>query len=290
MDYILALGHNVVVIDDFSNGQEINLQNALATNRLVIIKQDIAESVENVFAAHEFAAVFHLAAIASGPYSVQNPAKAYRANVDGALNVLESCRLHKVIRFVFSSSAAIYGNNATSPCGENEAADPLWPYALHKLTVEQYARLYSKLYGLETICLRYFNVFGERQRADGDSAALIPKCIARMRAGEVIIINGNGEQTRDLVAVSDVVEANWLAATTTNQDCFGEALNIGSGKGYSVNEIVNTLAKQIGGPRPNYGPEVLEVKNSLANIDKAKKLLGWEPKANVLEKLKELAS
>lgn len=284
VDMLLAKGQHVVAIDNHTDQPASD-----ARDGLTVIRADLRTApLDELFREHNIAGVFHFAAIASVPYSIEHPDEAYEVNVAASMRLFEACRQHGVKRFIFSSSSAIYGNGSDQACVETQPTNPLSPYALHKLVMEQFLTLYHQLYGLETVSLRYFNVFGPRQNGEGPYAPLIPKCLANMRAGEAITINGSGEQTRDLVAVSDVVEANWLAATTTNAACFGEAFNIGSGKGYSVNEIVTTLAEAIGGPAPIHGAEVVEVKNSLADISKARTLLGWEPRGDFKEKIKEL--
>jgi nucleoside-diphosphate-sugar epimerase len=172
----------------------------------------------------------------------------------------------------------VYGDQDRLPLVEDMTLNPMSPYALHKLISEQYCRLYHNLYGLETVSLRYFNVYGPRQNPEGNYACLIPKFIALISRGDVPVIYGDGEQTRDFTYVSDVVHANLLAATATNSVCFGEAFNVGAGNGLSVNEVTATIAKLVGKDIVSeHGPAVIEPKHTMADIKKSQELLSWQP-------------
>ena len=218
--------------------------------------------------------VFHLAAIPRVQQSIKFPAETHLANVDGTLNMLMGARNHQVKRFVFASSSSVYGNQDGLPFEETMTPNPLTPYALHKLMGEQYCGLFYNLWGLETISLRFFNVFGPRMNPDGDYANLIPKFIKLMSQDKIPTINGDGEQTRDFTFVSDVVEAIMLSAKS---DVSGEIFNVGQGKNISVNEVARTLNRIMGkNIQPIHGPAVVESRSTLASLSKIR-TLGWQP-------------
>ena len=288
VDRLLKEGHDVVVIDDFSIGKEENLANHKGNRQLSVYRRSVCDNLTDLFMTGKFDVVFHLAAIASVQFSIQEPIKTHEVNVNGSLNLLNCCKKFNVKRFVFSSSASVYGDQDSLPLHEDTKPSPLCPYALHKLIIENYCKLFHKLYGIETICLRYFNVYGSRQDPGGAYALLIPKFISLVNKNEIPIINGDGEQTRDFVYVDDVVNAIVAAGNTHSKECFGQAFNIGSGKSISVNEVANKIielsSKNI---TPRHGPALIEVKNSLPDISKAKTLLCWEPKVSFEQGLKE---
>lgn len=288
VDRLLEDGHNVIVIDDFSSGKEENFAHHKSLKNLTIVRRSVCDNLSDIFKSVRIDAVFHLAAMPSVPYSIKNPGETHNANVNGTLNLLNNCREYGVKRFVLSSSSAIYGNQERLPIYETMQPDPLSPYALHKLVAEQYCRLFNFLYEMECVCLRYFNVYGPRQNPAGDYASLIPKFIGLISNDKTPTIFGDGNQTRDFVFVKDVVEANMLAATTNNRDCFGEAINIGSGKSSSVNETTDILIKLADKKiTPNHSNPVIEVRDSRADIEKAGRLLNWRPKVDFETGLKE---
>ncbi|MBI3633156.1 MAG: SDR family oxidoreductase [Candidatus Vogelbacteria bacterium] len=286
VDRLLELGHNVVVLDDFSLGKKENLKQHKNNRSLKIYKKSICEDLSAIFKKEKFDLVFHLAAMPRVQYSIDNPLDSHETNIDGTLNVLEHSRRSGVKRFVFSSSSAIYGDQKQTVQTEDLMPNPMSPYALHKLTGEYYASLYYKLYGLETVSLRYFNVFGPRQDPDNPYSNLIPKFIKMAINNVRPKINGDGEQKRDFTFVADVVNANMLAATTENKKCFGEIFNVGSGKNISVNEITQKMFDLAGSKvEPIHGPALIEPKSTLAGIVKTRRLLGWRPEYSLDESL-----
>jgi UDP-glucose 4-epimerase len=283
-DKLLELGHEVTVIDDFSLGKKENLQN---NKNLKIIKKSICDNLDDVF-KEKIDAVFHLAALPRVQFSIKNPIETHNANVNGTLNLLDTCKKFNVKRFIFSSSSAVYGDQKTLPLKEDMKPNPMSPYALHKLVGEYYCRLYSLLYGLEAISLRYFNVFGPRLNPEGDYACLIPKFINLIKKGVRPTIYGNGTKTRDFTFVSDAVEANILAFKTGNKDSFGQVFNVGSGKNISVNDVTKLILKFTNRSiKPIYGPEVIEPEHTLADISKIKNSLSWYSKTSFEEGLQK---
>lgn len=288
VDGLLELGHSVAVLDDFSLGKEENLAHHKSKKNLKVCKKSIVENLSPFFEEHQFQAIFHLAALPRVQFSIKNPKETHEANVNGTLNLLVAAKDAGVKRFVFSSSSSIYGDQEKLPLTEDMTPNPMSPYALHKLVGEYYCRLFYKIYGLETVSLRYFNVYGPRQNPAGDYACLIPKFIQLIQEGKIPTINGDGKQTRDFTYVTDVVNANILAATTKNNACFSEALNIGGGKNISVNEVTSQIIalskKKI---VPKHGLAVIEPKHTLADVAKASLLLKWQPKVDFEEGLKQ---
>lgn len=288
VDRLLADNHRVIVIDDFSSGKEENLLQHKDNPNLIIERMSICEDLSDIFGDEKIDAIFHLAAVPRVQYSIKFPMETHEANVNGTLNLLNACREYGVKRFIFSASSSAYGDQETLPLFETMNPSPMSPYALHKLIGEEYCKMFNFLYGLETICLRYFNVFGPRQNPEGDYACLIPKFITKIHNGEQPSINGDGEQTRDFTFVDDVANANILAAKTTDEKCFGEVFNIGGGDNHSVNEVTDKILKISGkNIEPIHGPAVIEPHDTLADISKAKEYLGWEPQVSFEEGLKK---
>jgi len=283
VDRLLKDGHEVVVIDDLSSGKTENLPE---NRNLKFIKKSICDNISKD--VDGCTAVFHLAANPQVQYSIQNPIETNNVNLGGTLNVLDACVKKGVKRFVFSSSCSVYGDQDRLPYIETMKPNPLSPYALHKLTGEHYCRLFRIIHNMETVSLRYFNVYGPRQNPAGNYACLVPKVITLFHSGKPPLINGDGNQTRDFIFVEDVVEANILAATTRNAAAFGEIFNVGEGIHRSVNEVVSTI-KRISGSsiEPIHGPPVIEPRNALADVTKSAKILGWKPRMSFEEGLKK---
>ena len=289
VDRLLSDGHKVVVIDDFSLGKKENLRQH---PMLTIYKRSVTDDLRRILKKHlPIAAVFHEAALPRVQFSIAHPWESHVANADGTLNMLMIAKDLGIKRFVFASSSSVYGDQKI-PLHEAMVPKPISPYALQKYVGEHYCRLFHTLYGLETISLRYFNVYGPRQNPDGAYAGQIPKFFDKLLNGIVPVINGDGEQTRDNTYVGDVVEANILAALYPSRpplyvkgevkegnSPFGDFFNIGGGHNHSVNQTTELILNLTGATiRPIHGPAVVEPKNTLADISKAKSVLGWTPK------------
>ena len=289
VDYLLKEGHTVIVVDNLSSGKRENLAHHDNNSHLITYRRNACDGLEDILEHFTpINAIIHFAGVPGVQLSIQHPETTHHFNLNGTLNLLESARRFKVKRFIFSSSAAVYGDQEVMPLREDVHPHPLSPYALHKLTGEHYCRLYHELYGLETISLRYMNVFGSRQDPAGPYASAIPRFINLLLRGIAPRINGDGEQTRDFIHVDDVVQAVKRALLVEDRVIFGTAFNIGSGTGISVNEVVRhimQIAEQ--DVRSEYTPPVVEIRHSRADISKAKTLLDWEPKKDFLEGLQE---
>lgn len=277
VDSLVDLGHDVHIIDNMSSGTEINVN-----PKAVLHKLDIRnfEEIKDLFIGATY--VFHEAALPQVQFSIENPIETHEVNVTGTLNVLEASRQALVKRVIFASSSAIYGDQETLPYIESMPALPLSPYGAHKYIGEVYCKLYSKIYNLESVCLRYFNVYGPRQSVDGAYPSVIAKFIDMYKKGDKLTITGNGEQTRSFVHVSDIVNANILAMQSENIGC-GEIINIGTNENYSINRIADLIGGEI-----DYIAKRIEPFTTSADINKAKQKIGWEPKINIENGIKEL--
>ena len=265
-------GWSVRVLDNLSTGSRDNLAGAGAE----LVEGDIRDPQVVDRAALGAGLVFHLAAMISVPESMAQPVECYRANVLGSLHVLDAARRVGARKVVLSSSCAVYGN-AGHPVGESSETAPISPYAASKLAMEQGARMMAAAFGLETVCLRYFNVYGPRQAPDSPYAAAIPIFIRTMQSGRSPVIFGDGLQTRDFVFVGDVARANLLAAEARVEP--GTVFNIGSGRSVTINEVVETLRAQFPGlPEPSHGPpRPGDIRLSAGLIDRAGQALGYRP-------------
>jgi UDP-glucose 4-epimerase len=230
--------------------------------------------------------VLHQAAVPSVQRSVAEPVMTHRANVTGTVNLLEACRAARVRRVVFAASSSAYGDTEILPKHEDMPPNPLSPYALQKFIGERYCKLYHRLYALETVSLRYFNVFGPEQDPHSEYSAVIPKFITRLIANQPITIFGDGEQSRDFAYIDNVVEANLLALKAPN--AAGAMCNIGCGERITLNRLVSLLEKQMGvKAQVTFAPpKAGDVRHSLADIERAKAILGYEPKVMVEEGLR----
>lgn len=275
VEELVRLGHSVRVLDNMSTGKRTNLSKF--ENDIAIIEGDIRDYHTARRAAEGVDAVLHQAALPSVPRSIQDPVSSNAVNVGGTVTMLKACVDSDVRRFVFASSSSVYGDTPTLPKQEDMPANPLSPYAVSKLSGEQYCAVFSKTYGIETICLRYFNVFGPRQDPRSQYAAVIPKFIEAVMDGRPPMIYGDGQQSRDFTYVANVVQANILASTVEstgnlvmNCACHGQiTLNA------LVDEINTVLGKSIA---PVYAAHRLgDIKHSFASITKAKKAIGYSP-------------
>ncbi len=276
-DELVGRGYEVHIVDNLSGGRKEDV-NPKAILHVVDIRE-LGKLME-IFSGAEY--VFHLACLPRVQYSIDNPIETNDVNVVGMLNVLVASGKNKVKRLVFSASSSAYGNQEKMPLHEDMAPNPQSPYGLHKYIGELKAKIWSEIYGLETVSLRYFNVYGTRQRDEGAYTLVIAKFLKQRREGDSFTITGDGEQTRDFTHVRDVVRANILAMESKNVGK-GEVINIGAGKNVSVNEI----ARIIGGEISYIAPRI-EPKHTLADNRKAKKLLGWEPTVSIEEGIAEL--
>ncbi|MBM3233126.1 SDR family oxidoreductase [Candidatus Pacearchaeota archaeon] len=288
VDRLVQEGHTVIALDNLSLNENQNILHLMNNPKFVFYKRSITENMEDIFEKEKPEYVFHLAALPRVQFSIKNPQETHHANVNGTLNILSASKKYGVRRFIFTSSSSVYGDQPTLPYKESMHPNPISPYALHKLVGEYYCKLFTQLYGLETISLRYFNVFGPRQNPAGDYACLIPKFALKFISGVSPIINGDGNQTRDFTFVKDVAEANLLAAKTNNLSAIGEAFNIGNCNNVSVKKVAETLKRLLMSEVPIlHGPAVIEPKNTLADITKAREMLGWTPKYTFEQGLKE---
>lgn len=264
-DKLIADGHQVVILDDLSLGKKEFVNPAAEFHQVSIVDY---QAIEPFFEGVE--AVFHLAADPRLQVSIEHPVQTHEVNVTGTMNVLLAAARKKVKKLVFSSSCAVYGDQEL-PIRETMKPNPLSPYGLHKFIGEHYCRVYNLLYGLQTVCLRYFNVYGPRKLANGSYPMVIPVFLQQKIDGNKLTIVGDGEATRDYVHVSDVVAANIKAWQSNVTD--GTPVNIGAGQEASV----NTIAKLVGGETINLPPRAGEMRFIRADISRAKELLGWEP-------------
>ncbi len=286
VDRLLADGHEVIVLDDFSTGHRYNLPENNAA--LTIVEGDISHSATVKECMSGIDWVFHKAAVASVPKTVNDPVGSSAVNYQGTLNLLEAARNNNVKRFVFASSAALYGDEPTLPKVETMCPVTLSPYAVDKLASEFACGMYTKLYGLETVCLRYFNVYGPKQDPSSPYSGVISIFTDKLKNKETPSIFGDGEQTRDFVFVSDVVEANMKAITA--EDGVGEYYNIATGNKITLNVLLKNLCEIYGVDfKVNYG-EVRQgdIKESYAVIDKAVSKLKWKPAVELNQGLKLL--
>jgi UDP-glucose 4-epimerase len=285
VDGLLQQDWTVRIIDDLSTGK---LENISQNNKVEIIEDSILN--ENILnkATQNVQAVFHLAASVSVPFSIEFPEKSFEINAMGTLKVLESCRQNGVRKFINSSSSAVYGENEDLPLHEDLSCHPISIYGAGKLSAEIITQVYAKAYNMQTVSLRYFNVFGERQRHDSPYAAVIPIFFSNIFHHEPLRVFGDGKQTRDFTHVSNVVHANMLALEADSLN--GEAVNIASGESISLNELTEFLSFLVGKPLDVVydEPRVGDIKHSAASTQKAKQLLGYEPKTNWREGLSQL--
>jgi len=285
VERLLKDGHEVIVLDDFSTGHRSNLSDNEA---LAIVEGDISNSdtVKENMAGIDW--VFHKAAVASVPKTVNDPVGSSAVNYQGTLHLLEAARNNNVKRFVFASSAALYGDEPTLPKVETMCPVTLSPYAVDKLASEFACGMYTKLYGLETVCLRYFNVYGPRQDPSSPYSGVISIFTDKLKNKETPTIFGDGEQTRDFVFVSDVVEANMKAVTTETGT--GQYYNIATGKKITLNQLLETLC-EIYNIEFNVNYENVrkgDIKESYAAVEKANTILKWNPSIELSQGLKLL--
>jgi len=287
---IIARGDEVRVLDNFSTGKREHVKlfcDNPQSDHVTVSEGDVRDQtlVEQLMEGVDY--VLHLAAVVSVPQSMREPGLTNEVNVNGTLNVLAAARKFNVKRVVFSSSCAVYGDNPHLPLSEQSATQPLSPYAASKLIGEVYCQTYYRAYGLPTVCLRYFNIYGPRQDPNGDYAAVIPKFVQRLKAGQAPLIYGDGQQTRDFVYVSDVVHANLLACQ--HPQASGRVFNIASGQGTSLLDLADILSSLA--PRsiqPQFAPaRDGDIRHSRGDGTRAHTMLGFQPAIRLNEGLKQ---
>lgn len=275
---LLAMGCTVRCLDDLSTGKYENMEPFMEKKEFTFIKGDIRDLDTCKKAAEGAEYVLNQAAWGSVPRSIEMPLLYEEINIRGTLNMMEAARQSGVKKFVYASSSSVYGDSTELPKREGQEGKVISPYALTKKTDEEYGRLYKELYGLDTYGLRYFNVFGRRQDPDGMYAAVIPKFIKQLLHGETPTINGDGQQSRDFTYIDNVIEAN-LRACKADSSAAGEAFNIGAGGRLYLIDMYHQLCRALGvDVEPNFGPPRKgDVRDSNADISKARKLLGYDP-------------
>jgi len=288
-EILLKQGHQVRVLDNFSTGKKGNLIFERPNPSLEVINGDVRELRDCQKAVAGIDYVFHEAALASVQRSVEDPLTTHAVNVGGTLHILMASREAGVKRVIYASSSSVYGDTPVLPKHEEMPPSPLSPYALQKNIGEQYCRLFSQLYGLETLSLRYFNIFGPKQDLTSVYSAVIPKFIDAFVQGRSPIVYGDGEQSRDFTYVDNVVEANLLAMAVSHGR--GEAMNIAYGQRTSLNQLLETLQRILGSKvKPVYqDPRPGDVKHSLADIGKAIEFLRYQPRVDIEAGLKRTA-
>jgi nucleoside-diphosphate-sugar epimerase len=278
VDKLIERNHEVSVIDNLSTGKREYIN-----PKANFFELDISsfETIKSIFKNIDF--VFHLAAIPRIPLSIKKPLQTNEVNITGTLNILMASKEAGVKKVIYTSSSSAYGQQSELPMREDMTACPLNPYALQKYVGELYCKIFSEIYKLPTVSLRYFNVYGSRQPEQGTYAPVMGIFLRQKAEGRPLTVTGDGEQTRDFTHVSDVVEANILAMESEKADK-GEVINVGAGENHSVNEI----ARMVGGEITYIPLPAGEMRDTLADISKARELLGWEPKVNLEQGINNL--
>lgn len=292
---LLKLNNEVICLDNFATGKKENIVPFLTNPNYTLIEGDIRNIFDCKLAVKDVDYVLHQAALGSVPRSIKDPITSNEVNVSGFLNMLTASRDSGVQRFIYAASSSTYGDSEALPKMEDEIGKPLSPYAITKYVNELYADVFSKTYGLETIGLRYFNVFGRKQDPNGAYAAVIPKFVSQFMAGESPVINGNGEFSRDFTYIDNVIQANLLSMITNNKEAINTVYNVAFGERNTLKDLVELLKKsltefdsKIKDIQVIYGPNrVGDIPHSLASIDKAKNLLAYNPQFSLEKGLKE---
>lgn len=295
VDRLLKQNNNVVCLDNFSTGKRENIEPYLSDSNFTLIEGDIRDLETCHKACEGIDIVLHEAALGSVPRSINDPITTNAVNIGGFLNMIVAARDAMVKRFVYAASSSTYGDSKTLPKVEENIGKPLSPYAITKYVDELYAGIFGKIYGMSTIGLRYFNVFGRRQDPESAYAAVFPKFIKALVNHKSPVIYGDGEQSRDFTYIDNVIQANELAATTTNPEAENTVFNVAFGESNSLNEltaeIIESLAKfdpEIANVKIQYGDVRLgDIRDSLASIEKAKRVLGYNPQYDVHQGLKD---
>lgn len=297
LEELLSLNQKVIGIDNFITGYKRNLEEVLRivgkekSSNFYFYEGDICSTSDCEKVIHSVDFVLHQAALGSVPRSIENPAATHAINDAGFLNILIAAKNAGVKRFVYASSSSVYGDSVILPKLENQIGDPLSPYAVTKFTNELYAKVFSSCYGIETIGLRYFNVFGARQDPNGAYAAVIPLWIKAMLTNDRVFINGDGGTSRDFCYVKNAVQANILAALTKNTTAVNEVYNVSVGERTTLNQLFVAIKDNLN-ISANFEPiyrdfRAGDIKHSLSDITKAKNLLGYQPAYHFKEGLSE---
>ena len=298
IEYLLKKNNRITCLDNFTTGKRENIENFLSNPHFKFIEGDITNLNDCDLACKGVDIILHQAALGSVPRSIENPLKTNDININGFLNILWSAKKNNIKRIVYAASSSTYGDSKKLPKIENEIGSPLSPYAVTKYVNELYAGVFSNLYGLELIGLRYFNVFGRKQDPNGAYAAAIPKFIKAFINHDSPIVHGDGSQSRDFTYIDNVIQANELAATTTNKNALNQVYNVACGEQSFLNDLVEELksllsefdseVKNVG---IQYGSERIgDIKHSLASIKKAEEFLQYKPSHNVKQGLKTAIS
>lgn len=282
VEALLRMGYRVRAFDDFSTGKKENITSFTDNPRFEFIEGDIRDFETCQMACRDVDYVLHQAALGSIPRSIKHPVLYEEVNIGGTVKMMQAAKEAGVKRFVYASSSSVYGDSPILPKVEGQEGKVLAPYPLTKAVNEEYGRLYYQLYDLETIGLRYFNVFGKRQDPHSTYAAVIPIFVKKILADERPVINGDGNHSRDFTYIENVIEANLKGCLASREAC-GEAYNIAYGQNTSLNQLYDKLCQLLGKDiKPIYGPERLgDVKHSLADISKARRLLGYAPSYDI---------
>ena len=292
---LLNKDNKVVCLDNFATGKRENIEKFLGDSNFVLIEGDIRKLDDCLNATKDVDYVLHQAALGSVPRSIKDPITSNEVNVSGFLNMLVASRDNGIKRFVFAASSSTYGDSESMPKVEDIIGKPLSPYAITKYVNELYADVFSKTYGLETIGLRYFNVFGRKQDPKGTYAAVIPKFVSQLMKGESPIINGDGSYSRDFTYIDNVIQANLLSLITTNEKAINTIYNIAYGDRNTLKELIEYLKDYLSEFDSNisnialtYGPNRAgDIPHSQASIEKAKENLNYNPQFNLQQGLKQ---
>ena len=292
---LISNGNNVVCLDNFSTGRRKNLEKIIDNTNFTLIEGDIRNLNDCLIATKDVDYVLHQAALGSVPRSIEDPITSNNVNINGFLNMLVASRDNSIKRFVYAASSSTYGDSKSMPKVEAIIGRPLSPYAITKYVNELYAEVFSKIYGLETIGLRYFNVFGRKQDPNGPYAAVIPKFVSQLMSGKSPTINGNGTYSRDFTYIDNVIQANFLSLETNNKNSINTVYNVAYGARNTLNDLANYLKEYLSEFNPKianidiiYGPNRPgDIPHSHASINKANKNLKYKPRYNLQEGLKE---
>ena len=292
---LLEKENKVVCLDNFATGKRENLEELLKDSNFTLIEGDIRKLEDCLKATENIDSVLHQAALGSVPRSINDPITTNDVNISGFLNMLVASRDNKIKRFVFAASSSTYGDSESMPKVESIIGNPLSPYAITKYTNELYADVFSKIYGLEIIGLRYFNVFGKKQDSNAAYAAVIPNFVNKLIKGESPVINGDGSYSRDFTFIENVIQANLLSLVTTNKKAINTVYNVAYGERNTLNDLMRYLKQylsemdnKISHIQVIYGPNRPgDIPHSHASIEKAKKLLNYNPQFSLEKGLKK---